>query len=137
MGGANSALTAAIETVNRIPGVDIDTPNININLDFLDNVSLPHGFMDALVSLNSSLPTLDELKSGMNSIVSTPFVALRSDINGTLGNATVDLSLLPIPAKQSITFCEVSGTVLSIDMRLTGLALRISTPLSLTMSVEA
>ena len=111
MGGANTALTAAIETVNRIPGVDIDPPNIDINLDFLNNVTLPHSFMDSLVSLNASLPTLEELQSGMNNIISTPFQMLRAEINGTLGNATVDRSLLPVPAKQAMTFCGVSQSV--------------------------
>ena len=108
LGGANTALTAAIDTVNRIPGVDIDPPNIDINLDFLNNVTLPHAFMDSLVRLNASLPTLEELESGMNEIVSTPFQLLRTEINGTLGNATVDRSLLPVPAKQTMVFCGVS-----------------------------
>lgn len=108
--GTNNALTAAVETINRIPGVDIETPNIKVNLDFLKDVTLPNGFMDALVSLNASLPTLDELKTGMNDLVSTPFLALRSEINDTLGNAAVNRSLLPVPEKQSMVFCAVSSS---------------------------
>lgn len=63
--------------------------------------------MNGLLSLNNSLPTLDEVKQKMNSIVAIPFEDLRHQINGTLLNAKVDRSLFPVPARESMTFCQV------------------------------
>lgn len=105
--GAESALTTVINGVNAIPGVNIDPPSLDVNLDFLNNVTLPDGFMQSLLALNSSLPTLDELRDSMNGVIAGPFNDLRQDINRTMANATMDRSLLPVPAKQTMQFCQV------------------------------
>lgn len=106
--GVDHLLDSAVEGINHLPGVNIKPPNITPpNLDFLTNVALPSDFMNALVSLNSSLPTLDELREKMNGVIAIPFEAVRADINSTLKNATVDRNLLPVPAKETMTFCQV------------------------------
>lgn len=108
--GVDNLLDDAVKGLNHLPGVNIDPPNITPpSLSFLENVTLPDGFLNSLQSLNSSLPTLDELKEQMNSIIAVPFEGLRTSINGTLGNATVDRNLLPIPQKEQLAFCAVSG----------------------------
>lgn len=105
--GANSALDSAVEVVNRVPGVDIEAPDLNPDIDFLDNVGIPDGFLQALVSFNESLPTLEELKDRMNGVIAIPFEALRSEIATNLGNVTVDRDAFPIPEKESLAFCQV------------------------------
>jgi hypothetical protein len=109
VGAVDSVLDAAVETVNRLPGVNIAAPQITPpSLDFLNNVTLPSNFLNGLSNLNNSLPTLQELQDRMNGVISIPFQELRSDIRANLGNATVDRALMPIPAKETLTFCAVS-----------------------------
>lgn len=106
--GVDSLLDSVVEGINHLPGVNIKPPTITPpNLDFFQNVELPDGFINSLISLNSSLPTLDELREKMNDIIALPFEAVRSEINGTLKNATVDRDLLPVPAKETMAFCQV------------------------------
>lgn len=97
-------MDSAVEIVNRIPGVDIDSPDFNPNVDFLDNVNLPDGFLNALVSLNDSLPTLDELKDKMNGVIAIPFEALRREIVTNLGNVTIERDAFPVPEKENLAF---------------------------------
>lgn len=105
--GADTVLDTAVSGLNLLPGVNIDSPDIAMpDLSFLENVSLPSDFMDSLVTLNASLPTLDELRDKMNDVISIPFEAVRADINTTLKNATVDRNLLPVPAKETMAFCQ-------------------------------
>lgn len=75
------------------------------SLDFLSNVTLPSSILSGLTSLNDSLPTLAELRSTLDSLISTPIDALRSEINSTLANATIEVELLPVPAKDTVELC--------------------------------
>jgi len=86
--------------------VDIDIPTIDIpELSALENATIPSTIVDALTDLNSSIPTLDEFRAQMNSLISTPIEALRSNINSTLSNRTVEVEMLPVPAKQTVEIC--------------------------------
>lgn len=87
--------------------MDIDSPDLNPNLDFLNNVAIPDTFLKTLVSFNESLPTLDELKDKMNGVIAIPFEALRKDIATNLGNVTVDRDAFLVPEKESMVFCQV------------------------------
>lgn len=105
--GANTALDSAVEVINRIPGVDINAPDFNPDLNFLNNVTIPDTFLKSLQSFNDSLPTLDELKERMNSVIEIPFEALRREITTNLGNVTVDRDAFPVPEKETLAFCQV------------------------------
>ncbi|GAA5864106.1 hypothetical protein JCM8547_005136 [Rhodosporidiobolus lusitaniae] len=107
--GINTALNSTLGFIDDIPGVDIDIPQVDIpELSSLGNVTLPDTLVDALRSLNSSIPTYDELKEQMASLISTPIDALRSEINGTFGNAssTISIELLPVPDKETVQICQ-------------------------------
>ena len=67
---ANSVITTAINGINKVnPFGDISAPQINVpSLDALQNVQLPSDFQDALLKLNSSLPTVAELKDKVESM---------------------------------------------------------------------
>ncbi|KAK9897961.1 hypothetical protein P389DRAFT_210332 [Cystobasidium minutum MCA 4210] len=104
--GADNALEAAVEVINRIPGVDIDAPDLNPNLDFLNNVAIPDSFLQTLVSFNDSLPTLNELKDKMNGVIEIPFERLRAEINTNLGSVTIDRGAFPVPEKETLAFCK-------------------------------
>lgn len=87
--------------------VDIDVPTIDIpELSSLENVTLPDTLINALTDLNSSIPTLDEFRSGLDSLISMPIELLRSKINSTLSNSSIDVELLPVPARESVELCQ-------------------------------
>jgi len=87
--------------------VDVDIPTIDIpELSALENITLPSTVIDALTELNSSIPTLDEFRSSMNSLISTPIEALRTNINSTLSNRTIEVEMLPVPARQTVEICN-------------------------------
>ncbi|GAA5951636.1 hypothetical protein JCM3765_005989 [Sporobolomyces pararoseus] len=106
IGGVNTGLEKTIGLIDKIPGVDIDVPTINIpELTALENVTIPSTVVDALTELNTSIPTLDEFRAKMNSLITTPIEALRSNINATLANRTIEVEMLPVPAKQTVQIC--------------------------------
>ncbi|KAH9820004.1 hypothetical protein DFH28DRAFT_1079900 [Melampsora americana] len=107
IGGAESLLSDTIKTLDKIPGIKIPQPNLQVpDLTALQNVKVPTGLSDALTQLNSSLPTLNELRGALDKVISTPFEALRVEVATNLKNATIDRSLLKVPARQTVTFCQ-------------------------------
>lgn len=75
------------------------------SLAALDNVTIASTLVDSLTSLNSSIPTLSQLRSTLDSIISTPIDLLRTQINATLSNATITVDMLPVPAKTTVALC--------------------------------
>ena len=65
----------------------------------MENVQIPTGFEDSLVKLNTTLPTLAELKEKMNDLLEIPFEALKKEINETRIEmaASFNSSILPVP----------------------------------------
>ncbi|GAA5834088.1 hypothetical protein JCM3766R1_004454 [Sporobolomyces carnicolor] len=106
IGGINSGLEKSIGLIDKIPGVNVDIPTIDIpELSALENVPIPSTVVDALTELNSSIPTLDEFRAAMNSLISDPIEALRTNVNATLSNRTIEVELLPVPARQTVDVC--------------------------------
>lgn len=106
----NSAISTAVDGVNDIIGVfgqSIKAPQFTIpSLDALNNITIPTTFEDSLRNLNSSLPTLVDLKQKMDTLIETPFDKLKTDINGTISNFNFNRSLLPVPESNNLTFCN-------------------------------
>lgn len=68
---ANSAISTAINGINKILpfGANIHVPQFSIpSLDALNNVTLPTDFENTLIKLNSSLPSLSDLRSGIDDL---------------------------------------------------------------------
>jgi hypothetical protein len=116
--------------------INIALPTITSpDLSALENVTVPDTISQALSTLNSSLPTLAQLREQIDNLIDVPFSALRTDINSSLTGKSVDLSLFPVPAQNSVSFCgnlDVGGvddvanvilTFLKIAMGLTALAM--------------
>lgn len=61
---ANNIIKNFIDGINKVnPFSDIQAPQINVpSLDGLTNLQLPSSFQDSLTKLNSSLPTVAQLK---------------------------------------------------------------------------
>lgn len=70
---ANSVISTAVGAINKlIPSVlkiSLDVPQFNIpSLSGLQNVTIPDTFQNALTSLNSSLPTLSDIRDGLDEL---------------------------------------------------------------------
>lgn len=84
---------------NRI-NINIDVPEFSIpSLSGLEDVSIPTGFEDSLIRLNTTLPTLNELKDKLNDIIEIPFNKLKAEINETRIEmaASFNSTILPVP----------------------------------------
>lgn len=86
--------------------MDITAPQLDVpSLDVLKNVTIPSTLVSSLEKLNSTIPTLGSFRATLDSLISTPIDALRALVNTTLANATIDVELLPVPAKSSVDLC--------------------------------
>jgi hypothetical protein len=67
---ANNVIKNFIDGVNKVnPFSDIQAPQINVpNLDGLTNLQLPTSIQDTLNKLNSSLPSVSQLKNEIESM---------------------------------------------------------------------
>ncbi|WWC72883.1 uncharacterized protein I206_106847 [Kwoniella pini CBS 10737] len=106
---ANNLIQSAVSGINSVTSlvnVNLSVPEFSIpSLDFLANVTVPTTFEDSLIKLNSSLPTLNELKNKMNEIIEIPFETLKKEINETRLEiaANFNSSLLPVPALSALS----------------------------------
>lgn len=69
---ANSVIQTAVSAISKVTsvvGVNLSVPQFTIpSLNALANVTLPTDFEDALVKLNASLPTLDDLRDSLDAL---------------------------------------------------------------------
>ncbi|AAW44262.2 plasma membrane fusion-related protein, putative [Cryptococcus deneoformans JEC21] len=109
IGDANDIIQTAVSAINRVTtlvNLNISVPEFSIPaLSFLQNVTIPTTFEDGLITLNSSLPTLTDLKKKMDEIIDTPFEALISEINSTRLEmaASFNSSILSVPSLSSLS----------------------------------
>lgn len=71
--GANNVIQSAVSGVNKlIPSflnVQLSVPTFDIpSLSGLQNVTLPTTFQDSLTKLNSSIPTLDDVRQSLDNL---------------------------------------------------------------------
>ncbi|KAF7371861.1 Plasma membrane fusion protein PRM1 [Mycena venus] len=104
---AISGIQSAIDTANRVPGINIPTPTLSPpDMTSLQSLTLPTTFENQLAILNNQLPTLGELRQVIDDSIDTPFSKLRHDINATFASLSTNPSLFPIPEPVTITFCD-------------------------------
>ncbi|KAI0255147.1 hypothetical protein BJV78DRAFT_1279742 [Lactifluus subvellereus] len=115
---ANSAVQAAVDGINKVnPFGNIKAPQFSIpSLDALQNVTLPTDFQDALTQLNASLPSVSVLKDTVTNLLDTPFEAVKADINDTFAGISFNSSVLPLPDRGTISFCDNLDTSVVDDL---------------------
>ena len=66
----NSAIKTAVDAINKVnPFADITVPQFTVpSLDSLQNVQIPDDFTQALIKLNSSIPTVADIKEKLNAV---------------------------------------------------------------------
>ncbi|KAL9933486.1 hypothetical protein V8E36_007662 [Tilletia maclaganii] len=115
--GVNTAISSSLTGVNdvlHLIGKSVDVPQIGVpDLSALDNVRLPSFFMDGLIALNNTIPTLDAVKDRMNVIIASPLESLRTDVNNTINDFTFDRSTLTVPPLPSTAIQVCNSTTLA------------------------
>ncbi|VDC05223.1 unnamed protein product, partial [Peniophora sp. CBMAI 1063] len=108
----NSAIKSIVDKVNDLnPSGDITAPLFDVpDLSSLANLTLPSDLTDALTSLNSSLPSVSQLKSEVDDLVDTPFELVKKEINDTFLSFSFNSSVLPVPDRATLSFCDDMDT---------------------------
>lgn len=104
-----SGLNKFLDTVNSVAsafGGEVPELNISDSVDKLENAQLPSSIDEGLDKLNSSIPTFDEVNNFTQSVLRWPFEEVKKLMNESLGEYEFNRSVLPIPAKEKMTFCD-------------------------------
>jgi len=81
-------------------------PDMTTQLDELKNFKLPPELDADLQKLNNSLPSFDQVKNITEGVIRLPFEEIKKLIDQNLGTYQFDQSLLPVPAKEQLSFCS-------------------------------
>lgn len=104
---------SGINKVTSLVNVNLDVPQFSIPaLSSLENVTIPTTFEDDLIKLNSSIPSLDELRDAIDNLIDTPFEALKAKLNATMLNltSTFNSSVLPVPEYPSRQYASLAAS---------------------------
>ncbi|THH04494.1 hypothetical protein EW145_g5481 [Phellinidium pouzarii] len=114
----NSAIQKAVDAINDVnPFSNITAPQFSTpDLSSLENVTLPSSVESSLTTLNSSLPTLAQIKDTIQDIADTPFEDLKADINNTFAGLNFNESTLFVPEQQTLSFCGDMDTSFIDDL---------------------
>jgi len=80
-------------------------PDLTKQIDSIKNFKLPPELDADLQKLNNSLPSFDQVKNATETVIRLPFEEIKKLIDQNLGTYQFNQSLLPIPAKQQLSFC--------------------------------
>ncbi|KAG8965938.1 plasma membrane fusion protein prm1 [Tulasnella sp. 419] len=116
---ANSVIAAAVNGINQaIPdflNIDLTVPQFDIPaLNGLQNVQLPTTIQDGLTNLNSTIPTVDDIREKLDAIIAVPFDNLKKEINGSF--STIKYSPVALPERQTLSFCAEMDTSVVDDL---------------------
>ena len=102
-------LNKFLDVINSVAsafGGSVPELNISDSLDELENAHLPSSIDQGLDKLNSSLPTFDEVSTFTENVLRFPFEEVKKLMNESMGDYKFNRSVLPIPAKEQMTFCD-------------------------------
>ena len=83
------------------PGIDLSG-----EINQLNSLELPAGYKDGLVTLNDNIPTFAEVNNFTQTAIKWPFEEVKKLLNESLPKYTMDRSLFPVPAKETLSFCS-------------------------------
>ena len=118
--GLNSAIGGVNSALGSIPGFGdrANIPTITIDTSPLSNVSPPDSWSGPLNDLNNKLPTLNDLRAALSSLIDQPFNALKGQINTTYADvaSTFNAAQLPLPPVRTVEFCNNVDTSIVDDI---------------------
>ncbi|KAI9933031.1 hypothetical protein ASPWEDRAFT_64010 [Aspergillus wentii DTO 134E9] len=95
-----------VNSIASTVGGSIPSLSITKYTDKLADLSLPSSIDEKVDKLNSSLPNFKEVQNITENVLRLPFEEVKKLINESMGKYTFDRSLLPVPAKEQMTFCD-------------------------------
>ncbi|KIM31343.1 hypothetical protein M408DRAFT_327585 [Serendipita vermifera MAFF 305830] len=126
---ANNIIQSAVNVVKAIPfvGDNINIPQFSIpSAAQLSGIQIPTTFEDQLRSLNSTIPTLQDLREKLDSLIAVPFQLVKKEINDTFlaSQASFIATPLPVPQEKTVSFCgdTISSSFDSLGDELAGIA---------------
>ena len=94
---------------NLLGGVDLGIPKIDItkNLNDLQNIKVNSGdLVKDLVSLNTTIPTFDQVENFTKNALAIPFDLVKKQVNESFGAYKFDETIFPVAKKQALSFCS-------------------------------
>ncbi|KAK9368067.1 hypothetical protein V1509DRAFT_624164 [Lipomyces kononenkoae] len=84
----------------------LNWPTLSIpEISQLENLTIPASINQQLAGLQSNLPTFADVENATSNAIRYPFELLRTVVNSSFSEYTFNRSLLPVPAKDSLSFC--------------------------------
>ncbi|KAJ5949057.1 hypothetical protein N7454_000641 [Penicillium verhagenii] len=117
-----SALDDVIDVINDL-GASVPTLNLNSSLAELNSWSIPSSVDTSISKLNNSIPSFTTIENFTETVIKTPFEDVKKLLNSSLGSYTFDSSVLSVPAKKSLTFCDNSDGINSFFDGVTDIAI--------------
>lgn len=104
----NSFLSKINNGIAGIFGGGVSVPKLDLSgpINELHHIQLPASINQDLNTLNSSLPTFNQVETFIENIIRIPFQDIKALINESMGTYSFDSSVLPVPAKKQLTFCS-------------------------------
>lgn len=104
---ANRLIASAVATINKatnLINVNLSVPKFDIpSLSALQDVKVPTGFEDDLRKLNSSIPSLAELRDMMTELIEMPFEKMKTELNTTFGHLIGNVTAASLPTANRLT----------------------------------
>ncbi|ORY83868.1 hypothetical protein BCR37DRAFT_366825 [Protomyces lactucae-debilis] len=104
---ANSAINKVagfIEKASAFLGQKLDIPTVAIPLAPLQDFQIPSSFDQGLDKARSAL-NLDAVQNATDAVIRLPFEQLKILVDARFDNFAFNKSLLPVPSKETLSFC--------------------------------
>lgn len=97
-------------TLGISSGINLPDLNLGDDISKLQNLTLPSGLGDAITKMNNSLPDVNKIPN-ITDVVRDQFEKAKLSLNTSFGNFSFDKDILPVPAKEQLTFCSDNNTI--------------------------
>jgi hypothetical protein len=88
-------------------GIDIPTIDITKNINDLKNIKVDSSdFVKDLTSLNTTIPTFDQVENFTKNAIAIPFDFVKQQVNASFGSYQFDDSVFPVAKKKALSFCS-------------------------------
>jgi len=96
--------------------------DVNLQLDKLNQLTIPSDFTDKLNKLNASIPNFAEVKNATETVLRLPFEELKKLVNKRMGTYNFNRTAFPVPQKEKLSFCSGSNGINDFFDNLVGIA---------------
>ncbi|KAK6359410.1 plasma membrane fusion protein prm1 [Orbilia brochopaga] len=109
---ALNKFVSGLNSIGNFFGSDTQVPKLSLpSLGELDNIKIPDSIQEKLKDLNDTIPTFDQVNTMYNRALSLPFDLIRNELNNTLTVYQFNRDVLPVPEKNTLTFCSDNPTI--------------------------